>query len=369
MNKRIVILLSELRGIEGIVNQFRTSFPDFDITPIIFGGKSELHPNVVGWLYVQNSEVKEFAGKFDFSGVNAIFVSFMTGEKVSFIKKAPSVVKLIWAIPGGDLYNRYLRYFGYSILYREDCNLKYVFGKLCRRIPRRREFNYLLVRCSAIVCANCDYSQIEKFAHNHLPAHVYSIAYPMEKMMGALLGKPFVKHKTKRIVVGNSASRTNNHLYVLKCLEKAKLEDIPLSLFLSYGDDERYKADVITKYVKSYEHNVCFITDFLSLDDFNHVLLSATHFIYGNWRQEAVGNILTALYLGGKVYLSRKNPLLEDFREKGFLIYCLEEIGVDFYEELNKDEKTWNRELIAKLYNEERAQQLFKQGLSPFLQG
>ena len=40
-------------------------------------------------------------------------------------------------------------------------------------------------------------------------------------------------------------------------------------------------------------------------------LLSADVFIYGNWRQEAVGNILIALFIGGKVFLDEKNPLLK----------------------------------------------------------
>ena len=51
------------------------------------------------------------------------------------------------------------------------------------------------------------------------------------------------------------------------------------------------------------------IRDFMPLEEYNKFLLSADVFIYGNWRQEAVGNILIALFIGGKVFLDEKNPL------------------------------------------------------------
>lgn len=369
MNNRILLLLSDLRGIDDLVKHFQTIFPTYVFIPILFSDECTSSKSEE-WLHVHKTNLKNFTRNFDFSDVTAIYVSFMTGEKMYFSKRAPLNVKLIWSIPGGDLYNRYLRYFGYPIVYGENRRPKYIIGKLLRRLPRRREFNYLIRRCSAIVSANCDYSLIKKYSPKveSLPKHIYSIAYPMEKMLGDLYGKPFVKNLSHHVIIGNSASRTNNHLYVLKCLRGIDTKESSISLLMSYGgSDDTYKEDVFSKYRSTFGDSVSFITDYMPLSDFNRMLTTATHFVYGNWRQEAVGNILTAFYLGGKVYLSNLNPLLQDFRSKGFCVFCLEEADDNFFSPMTIEEKEHNRHLIDDLYNVKRCGSLLKDGLMPIL--
>lgn len=372
MNKEILLLLSDLRGIDRLIASFQTYFPDFHVVPLIFADGREILNCPPDCILVSRPMFNQFVSDFDFSGVHALFVSFMTTEKLLFIKRAPLNIKLIWSIPGGDLYNRYLRYFGYHLLYEENKNLKYIVGKIIRWLPRRLEFDYLLKRCSAIASAKCDYALIEKFSTNgaNLPAHIYAIAYPMPNMLGSLYGLPFAEHDEAKVIVGNSASRTNNHLYLLRFLRSINIDKLHFSLLLSYGDsDKRYINRVVTAYKKSLGDNVSFVTDYVPLREFNNRLLTATHFVYGNWRQEAVGNILTAFYLGGKVYLSRYNPLLDDFRQKGFIVFCLEDIDESFITHLTKEEKVHNRTLIDTLYSEERAEMLFKNGFSSLLIG
>lgn len=370
MNKKILLLLSNLRGIDGIIRSFQTAFSEFQTIPILFVEKGNVEDCPLNYLRVESSTLKNFTKGFDFSDIHAIFVSFMTDDKVYFVKHAPESVKLIWSIPGGDLYNRYLRYFGYSLVYRENKSFKYIGGLLIRKISRRKEFIYLINRCSAIVSAKCDYDLIVKYspANTHLPIHIYAIAYPMNKMMGDLYGKPFVNQTDILVVVGNSISRTNNHLYSLKYLNSIDSETAKFLLLMSYGDsDEKYKAKVKAAYRMSMGNRVRFVTDYVSLNEFNRMLLSATHFVYGNWRQEAVGNILTAFYLGAKVYLSIHNPLLEYFRSKGFIFFPLEMIDNSFFIPLSTEDKIHNRRLIDELYNEKRAFSLFKEGLAPIL--
>ncbi len=370
MKNKILLLLSNLRGINGTVDRFKKLYPESVIIPILFSDKKTEGLNNGVYQEVDPYTLKAFVNGFDFIGVVAIYVSFMTGEKVDFIKHAPAAVKLIWSIPGGDLYNRYLRYFGYPIVYRENWNLKYCLGKIIRKIPRRIEFCYLVKRCQVVVSANCDYEIIKKYAPKNakLPIHIYAIAYPMEKMMGDLYGQPFVVNTTNRVVIGNSASKTNNHLYVLKCLSSFDIKEASLSLIMSYGDSNgAYKNKVKAAYRNVYGDKVSFVTDYVPLDEFNRRLLTATHFIYGNWRQEAVGNILTAFYLGGKVYLSQRNPLLNDFKMKGFVVYCLEDITDSFFSPLSEDDKKHNRRLIDELYNKERAASLFEKGLESIM--
>ena len=43
-----------------------------------------------------------------------------------------------------------------------------------------------------------------------------------------------------------------------------------------------------------------------------------------HYRQQACGNIIAALNMGCKVFLSNKSPLLEHFRDIGVTVYCIE---------------------------------------------
>jgi len=136
--KKLLLLLSDLRGIESLVTRFKEYFPSFLVIPILFIDKKKEGDNKVWFQEVESSMLRKFINKFDFSDVDAMFVSFMTNEKVTFIKSAPNEIKMIWAIPGGDLYNRYLRYFGYPIIYDEDRDIKNRIGKIIRKSSRRR---------------------------------------------------------------------------------------------------------------------------------------------------------------------------------------------------------------------------------------
>ena len=101
--------------------------------------------------------------------------------------------------------------------------------------------------------------------------------------------------------------------------------------------------------------------DYLSLDDYNKVLLSANVFIYCNWRQEAVGNILIALYIGGKVFLDKRNPLLDFYRRLGIVIFSLDELNqnsIDTF--LSDSEIQKNRKILDKYYSKERQLELIE---------
>ncbi len=362
---KVLILHSNLRGSDRLVAKFKSSFPSLEAIPILFFDRDK-EGQFISCQVVTPKNLRRFTKSFDFTDVIAIQVSFMTTSKVYFIRHAPRRIKIVWGIPGGDLYNRYLRYFGYPLFFSEKKSMKYHIGYALRRVFRRFEFNYIVNRCDAVISAYCDYSLICKYAgkHSSVPFHVYSIAYPMDKMLGRYFNHPFVFSDSIHVIVGNSASRTNNHLYALEFLKRLKRDDFNVQLILSYGDsDQQYRRTVKDYYLSAFHDRVSFVTDYMAMDEFNHMLLSATHFVYGNWRQEAVGNILTALYFGGKVFLSTKNPLLADLKMKGFFIYSLEEIDSSFFIPLPLDYKYHNRDLVISSYNSDRANRLFYEGL------
>ena len=93
--------------------------------------------------------------------------------------------------------------------------------------------------------------------------------------------------------------------------------------------------------------NATYILDFLPLNEYNELMVNCSTFLFANFRQEAWGNILIALYLGGKVYLSRRSPLKTVCENLGFKIFVIEDIERTFHIPLSVEDKVRNR-MIAK---------------------
>ena len=81
----------------------------------------------------------------------------------------------------------------------------------------------------------------------------------------------------------------------------------------------------------------------------------------GNWRQEAIGNIIVALYLGAKVFLSHVNPVYEWAQSHGLTVYELEKLSQkELDTPLDRETKLKNRQILLSLYTKERMYRLIK---------
>ena len=68
-------------------------------------------------------------------------------------------------------------------------------------------------------------------------------------------------------------------------------------------------------------------------------------------RQCGFGSILMALYFGGKCFLFKQNPLFEYFKQKGCLIYSIDEDLNEMFALLPLDEKDRekNRRIVKQI--------------------
>ena len=134
---------------------------------------------------------------------------------------------------------------------------------------------------------------------------------------------------------------------------------------LSYGGDKEYISLIIEKGKQYFGENYIPILHFLPLNQYNQLFIDARICIYGSWRQEAFGNIIIALYLGSKIFMSKNNPRTGSLKELGFSLFIIEEATQEsFFEPLSELDKEKNRELIIDLYSLERRQQLIMQYFS-----
>lgn len=111
----------------------------------------------------------------------------------------------------------------------------------------------------------------------------------------------------KNILIGNSASYTNNHLEIFEILRNIKLEGRQLIVPLSYGD-ETYRDEIVKIGYELFGDAFHPLIDFMPYEEYQRVLQTCSVAIMNHYRQQASGNISYMISLGAKVFLSDRNP-------------------------------------------------------------
>lgn len=118
------------------------------------------------------------------------------------------------------------------------------------------------------------------------------------------------------ILVGNSASWTNNHLEAFRLLGKSDLGSRRVIVPLTYGESG-YRNAVLRAGKQRLGKQFVPLVEHLPLDDYLELLGGCGVALFMHRRQQGVGNIVAALQQGSTVYLDRRNPLFGWFRSRG----------------------------------------------------
>jgi hypothetical protein len=127
-----------------------------------------------------------------------------------------------------------------------------------------------------------------------------------------------------RLIIGNSATPTNNHIDAIRFLADNKI-NAELIIPLSYGD---------ASYIKYLKENISFykggpvrfMEERLSFADYLNFLNSADALVMNNTRPQGYGNIFMMLYLCKPVFLNDKNVSLLDLTKNNIPWYSLQEL-------------------------------------------
>ncbi|RBW48129.1 TDP-N-acetylfucosamine:lipid II N-acetylfucosaminyltransferase [Marinobacter sp. F3R11] len=106
------------------------------------------------------------------------------------------------------------------------------------------------------------------------------------------------------IQVGNSADPSNNHLEVFEKLAALQTDNFRVSVPLSYGDQQHARR-VIEKGKKLFGDRFVPLVDFLPLHQYQGFLATIDIAIFNHKRQQGLGNLVSLLGMGKKVYLRR----------------------------------------------------------------
>jgi len=162
--------------------------------------------------------------------------------------------------------------------------------------------------------------------------------------------KPKEKYKSNTIILaGNSASKTNNHTDLFNKLKKIKDDNIKLFVPLAYGDMD-YAKEVIKKGKIIFKDKMIPIQTFMPLTDYSNFLGSVDIAIFNHRRQEGMGNIITLLGLGKKVYLSKETTTWIFFKQLGVKVFANYEFDI---KPLDKVIQLNNIKIIKKYFSEQ----------------
>lgn len=163
-------------------------------------------------------------------------------------------------------------------------------------------------RIDYIICGELNTGEIEKVKElyptmkaKHLGGH-----YDLNFDLANELDIKIATSTRIKILLGNSAAESNNHLEALKKLKH--LKNVEIHCPLSYGS-EYYKGIVIKAGERFFGENFHPIMGFMQRKEYVEFLNEMDIlFMYHN-RSQAWGNIATGLTLGKAVFLKEKNPL------------------------------------------------------------
>ena len=159
-----------------------------------------------------------------------------------------------------------------------------------------------------------------------------------------------IKHKNINILLGNSADPANNHISVLKSLQR--LKNVTVYCPLSYGESD-YAENVIKQGKDLLGENFIPLTEFMDQNKYLELLDSIDVGIMNHYRQQALGNIFALLTLGKTMYINSRSPVFKFLESKGIVVHKTEEIQFNMKLELDEDNiKNINKEIVFDINSE-----------------
>ena len=369
---KILHLIIDHQVIERNLKKFERLFPQCnDVMVFIYSSNLKHLKEYVSCPHVSKRNARQIGKCFDFSSYKYIVAHYLTPEMIDFIGYAPSYIHVCWDIYGADLYDQFLAPMGFRLQFSDSSQFASLPTRILKKIGlldlilfvwfrnkmrigfiREKYFSEITCRLNSIeVGCIGDARLLEKYSgKNYTVYRVFN--YSLKETLGDLYGSPY--SKGNGILVGNSASLSNNHLYVLEYLSKIDIGNSEIIMSLSYGGNPRYRKEIVANYNKQFPGKINCLLNYMPLSEYNRLFLKLKAMVMAAWRQESIGTIVMGLYLGLKIYMSNKSPLYLSLKEEGFFLYTIEDVdNNDFVLPLTIEEQQHNRNLLLELYNED----------------
>ena len=322
------------------VDKFIPSFVEFINTNMdpkehyfLITGNTEKYP------ILKKSNVKVLSGiaklfyfVYEMNKSKKIILHGLFGMKLIFLLSIQPwlLKKCNWVIWGGDLYTNILNppeKRRAKLLYKLECSVK------------RRLSGYITYLKGDFELAINEYGSKSQYCE--------CIMYPSNFYKEFSL--PASEKIMTTILVGNSSDPTNNHEETFSKL--AKLEDQNFNIIcpLSYGNGNH--AIKIERLGSSmFGNRFAALMSFMEFDEYLKIIAKVDVAIFAHKRQSAMGNTITLLGLGKKVYMRSDISSFALFNDLNIKVFDVQDIVLD---DLDEESKKQNRDNTKKYFSEE----------------
>lgn len=239
--------------------------------------------------YIIFSKKIIFHGLFDLKMLAILYVTPFWGKKA------------YWVAWGGDLYDRF-----YKAKSKKAKLVKFLRARVIKRF--RHIMTYL----------HGDYTRAVEWFGCKAEYHE-CLMYPSNTFKKVNSPRA-TDDSCLNIMVGNSADPLNNHLEIFENLASNLPSKYRIYSPISYGD-RVYKESIANAGKKLFKDNFIAIEHLMSDMDYAKLLKSMDVVIFNHPIQQAMGNTITALGLGNRVYLRKGTSQWELFTNLGIQVY------------------------------------------------
>lgn len=253
-----------------------------------------------------------------------------------------SVTKLLWLMPwllkktywvmwGDDLY-RYKALSGRA---------RYSFKEMVRRRVIRRIGHLITHIPGDVELARQWYGAAGRFH--------YCLMYP-SNVYQEMATDQYRPSEPIAIQLGNSADPGNHHLEILERLATFTEQSFCVYVPLSYGSTS-HAQKVIEVGSRLLGDKFKPLTEFMPIDEYRTFLARIDIAIFNHRRQQAMGNTISLLGLGKKVYLRRDVTPWSVFENLGVEVYDVDQLSLSLPE---REVVERNRAIIREAYSEQQ---------------
>lgn len=352
-----------------VINIFEICNPNNNVYLICTARNEKLeytkiqHQNIV----VANNLSSAYDVALKNNSYDAVIVHYLDQQKAQILARIDKKVKKVWFVWGADFYDQEI-YRGslYQTVTKRILNENNRITKGSAFKRAIRQLYYLVFKRNTVF----EFS-VRKYLSAIESFNYYATVIPTESALlkaipnfnaqqvffkYAVIDKivndeMYVSKGDINVLVGNSNSATSNHadaFEIIKNLDNVNDVIVPLS----YGGDILYKQEVINYGIRLFGKRFKPLNDFLKIDKYNEILRTCQIAVFNHERQQAVGNIITMIYMGAKVFLSENSPVFNYFKAIGINVFSIQtQLNNDNIYPLSDTDIRKNRELLYKEYN------------------
>jgi len=336
------------KACRGLRSLYSSAFPAQHrfISYPYFGDRSATRPNTLEFTdndrfitddrYWQSRELDA-----DCHGADIIFLHSLQNCFFRVLEAAPRDCIVAWNSWGGDVY-RYIPEFRDAAMvlpatlrvanfHPRDAGSSLDAGHAARDrgwvsrkvSPLRTFLRHVRPPALKVPWDRIDYFAGQEFVYNALQRTLPGFRADHARLGWYALDEPdataFTANTGLDIQIGHSAWPMNNHIEVIAMLSEIDLTGRKVIFPLSYGSAD-YAARVEKCSRDLLNCTTVVLKDFLPIDEYTNIVRHCGVLIMNSVRTVGWGNILAQFARGGRVVLSRRNPLLSSLKALGYSI-------------------------------------------------